>query len=101
MTLAIIIVFVLLIVLMAPFFFVRGERLQDASSVNSVEKLEKIKESLLKRYLEDEQAHRKKLISDGVWQRRKAFLTTRYIDAARRLDFIQHLQSLQSKEAGQ
>ena len=98
MTLAILVIMILVIALMCPFFFIKGESLQDASSVNSVEKLESIKASLLKRYLEDEGAHRQKLISDGVWQRRKRFLTTRYIDAARRLDYLKHLKKLQTEK---
>lgn len=99
MTLAILLVVVLILLLVAPFFIYRGQSLQDASSVNSIQKLESMKESLLKRYLEDEMAHRNKLISEGVWQRRKRFLTGRYLDAARRLDFLKHLQKLQ-KEGG-
>ncbi|SME97616.1 hypothetical protein [Pseudobacteriovorax antillogorgiicola] len=98
MGLAIIVVVILVAFLILPFFIARGQRLQDASSVNSIEKLEAIKQSLLKRYLEDEEAHRKKLISEGVWQSRKRFLTTRYIDAARRLDYLKHLQTLQSEK---
>ena len=96
----ILILLVVLLVLLAPFFLQRGEQLQDASSVNSPEKLEAIKQSLLKRYLEDEEAHRQKLISDGVWVRRKRFLTTRYIDAARRLDYIRYLEKQQNQPGG-
>lgn len=97
MILAIVMVVALILLLIAPFFFYKGEALQEASSVNSIGKLEGMKESLLKRYLDDEEAHRKKLISDNVWQNRKRFLTARYLDAARRLDYLKHLKELQSK----
>lgn len=100
MVLAVVTVFILLALLLSPFFWVKKRQLQDASSVNSIGKLEQIQEALLKRYIEDEQAHREKRISKSVWKRRKAFLTGRYIDATRRHDYLIHLQSLK-KSGGQ
>ena len=32
-----------------------------------------------------------------IWQQRRQFLINRYIDAAKRLDFLEHLRSLASK----
>ena len=97
MILAVVIVVTLIVVVISPFFFYKGEALQEAASVNSISKLQGMKESLLKRYLEDEKAHRNKLISDSVWQKRKRFLTARYLDAARRLDYLAYLKKLQDE----
>ena len=98
MILALVIAVVLLIFLVSPLFLFKGELLQEAASVNSVEKLEAIKVSLLKRYIEDEKSHRERLFSDSVWRRRKQFLTTRYIDASRRQDYLKCLERLQREQ---
>lgn len=94
MAFAVILGLLLVVILMLPLFLFRGQQLQEAASVDSVETLAAIKESLLRRYIEEEKAHREKLISDGVWRQRKRFLTTRYIDASRRLDYLNHLKTL-------
>ena len=97
MMIPIVISIVTLILLALPFFLVKPEPLQEGSSVNSIEKLQKIKESLLKRYIEDEDAYQRKVITEGVWNRRKHYLTSRYIDAARREDYLNHINHSQSK----
>ncbi|RZA27044.1 MAG: hypothetical protein EOP10_01525 [Proteobacteria bacterium] len=77
------VVFVLL-----PLLVGKGGQLASASSQNSPERLKAMKEALLKRYIEDEKAFDSKAIPKLVWDQRKQFLTNRYIDAARRLDYI-------------
>ena len=80
-----------LLVILSPFVFAKDGRLQAAASVNSPERLESVKRSILKRYLEDEKAFHEKRIIKIAWDQRKAYLTNRYIDAARRLDYLQSL----------
>ena len=97
-------IFVVLVVLAVitmvtlPFFFAKENLLQEGASVNSIEKLERIKQSLLKRYLEDQAAFEEKRISESIWAKRKHFLTTRYMDAARREDYLKFLNSEQKNE---
>ncbi len=88
-----------LLVILSPFVFARDGRLQAAASVNSPEKLEAVKLSILKRYLEDEKSFHEKKIMKITWDQRKAYLTNRYIDAARRLDYLQSL-IVEQKERG-
>ncbi len=80
---------VLISVLIAPFFVGAGGVLQASASINSKEKLIGLKAAVVKRYLEDEKAFKDGSLSALSWDRRKAFLTHRYIDAARRLDFLE------------
>ncbi len=91
MIFAIIVVLFVVAALTLPFFLAKQDLLQEASSINSIEQLEKVKESLLKRYLEDESAFADKRISEGIWNKRKHFLTTRYLDAARREDYLKYI----------
>ncbi len=93
-----------LIFVLLPLLLAKDGRLASASSLNSPEKLEAVKTAILKRYIEDEKAFESRAISELVWKQRKLFLTNRYIDAARRLDFIRdiiaHQESAESKGKG-
>lgn len=82
--------------LLSPFLFGKGGQLQAAASINSPERLEAIKLSILKRFLEDERAYQEKRITKLAWDQRRAYLTNRYIDAARRLDYLKHLLAEQN-----
>lgn len=93
MIVGLITVFVATLLVILPFFVSEQRALQEGATVNSLEQLQKMKASLLKRYLEDEEAFQKKLISAAVWQKRKHYLSSRYIDAARREDFLKHLEN--------
>jgi hypothetical protein len=93
-------VFAVLIIL-APFFFGKGGHLQAAASINSLDRLEAIKESILKRFLEDERAFEEKRISKMAWEQRRQYLSNRYIDAARRLDYLQNLAKEQAAAKSQ
>ncbi len=81
---------VLLAVLMTPFWLGPGGPLQAGMSINSPEQLKALKTALLQRYLTEEAAHARGELSALAWNKRREFLTNRYIDVARRLDFIQH-----------
>lgn len=75
-------------IILWPFFMGAGGALQSASAVHSVEQLQNMRKAILERYLDDEQAFSKQLISKSVWESRKLFLTHRYIDVVRRIDFL-------------
>ncbi len=85
---------------LSPFVLGPGGHLATAASVNSPEHLEAIKKAILDRYLEDERAYAEKRIPKLAWDQRKSYLTNRYIDAARRLDYIQNLM-LEQQGKGQ
>lgn len=73
-----------------PFFVGAGGLLQAGASINSKPKLAAMKDAVLKRFVEDEAAYAKGDLSKLAWEKRKAFLTHRYVDAARRLDYLEH-----------
>lgn len=85
-------IFVLLAVLL-PFFVGSGGALAPAATETSTERLETIQKSVLERYLLDEAAYERKDLSKRTWQRRREFLLHRYVDAARRLDFLRRAKS--------
>ncbi len=93
LTLAVLAGIITLMVIMLPFFVGRGGRLAAASSINSPGELVQIRQAILKRYLEDEQAFHNKIINRLMWDQRRAYLTNRYIDTVRRLDYLRHQES--------
>jgi hypothetical protein len=84
-------IFVVLIIL-SPFFLGEGGYLASSSAVQSADKLDSLRDAILKRYIEDEQANLNGALSDRAWGKRKQFLVNRYIDASRRRDFLLHSQ---------
>lgn len=79
-----------LIIVLAPFVLGAGGSLAASSAQNSVEELAVTKKAILYRFLKDEASFQAKQLSAREWTARKAFLLHRYIDAARRLDFLKH-----------
>ena len=49
------------------------------------------KAAILERFIQDEQAFENKTISKLAWEQRRTYLVNRYIDSARRLDFLKAL----------
>lgn len=96
-TLAILISIVSVGIVLIPIIFFKPSSLQSASSENSIERLEAIKEAVLKRYIEDEKAFENSTINKLSWEQRKSYLTNRYLDAAKRLDYLNFLHSRTSK----
>ncbi len=88
MTLCVIVSLLLIFSVVTPFFWGPGGSLQAASSEESPERLLAMKQAIIKRFAEDEQAFEKKLLSKRIWEQRRQFLANRYVDAARRLDFV-------------
>lgn len=91
----------LLLALMAPFFLGPGGLLAHASRIDSSERLLAIREALLKRYLDDEAAFKGGDLSPTAWRKRQEFLVHRYVDVARRLDFLQGADQAKSATGGQ
>lgn len=79
-----------LIAVVWPFFWGDGGLLVDASEQDSPAKLLERKRFILKRWLEDEKAAGEGLITPREWQMRQVYLTNRYVDASRRLDWLEH-----------
>ena len=83
----------LVVLVMAPFFFGRGGALAPAASVNSPARLSSMRDALLTRYLEDEKAHGEGRLAKSAWERRRLFLVHRYVDIARRLDYVERTKT--------
>lgn len=84
---------VVVILLLTPFWFGPGGALQDSESVNSIERVERIRAAILKRYLDEEASVATGSISAREWKNRQQYLTNRYIDATRRLEYLQFMAS--------
>ncbi len=84
---------VLVVAVLAPFFTGVGGLLAAGASINSPQRLEAIKAAVLKRFLEDEAAHKRGDLSKLGWGKRKEFLGHRYIDTVRRLDYLAHVKA--------
>ena len=73
---------------LSPFFVGLGGGLQDASASVSVTDLDVRQISILNRWLKDEAASREGEISATEWKLRQRYLTSRYVDCARRRAWI-------------
>jgi hypothetical protein len=82
---------VLITSILLPFFIGRGGVLAASSSINSNEQLAELKQAILNQYLTEESAHKNGDLNKFAWQKRQSFLVNRYIDCARRLDFLSHV----------
>jgi hypothetical protein len=74
---------------LSPFFYGSGGSLQDASASDNVEVLEARQSAILKRWIQDEDAAERGEISKTEWSQRQRYLTSRYVDVARRIHWIQ------------
>jgi hypothetical protein len=73
---------------LTPFFVGQGGGLQDASATDSVADLELRQTSILRRWMKDEKASEDGDISMREWKLRQRYLTSRYVDCARRIAWI-------------
>lgn len=90
---------VAVVVCLLPFVVGEGGSLRAAASINSIEKLEAIKQAILKRYIEDETTFEKNALAQVMWQQRRQYLVNRYVDASRRLDYLRYVEQLESSES--
>ena len=70
------------------FFWGKGGILAAAATEDDPNVLEDAKLRVAKRWVKDEAAFLRQEISSREWEMRKELLTNRFLDTARRLDFI-------------
>ena len=70
------------------FFWGQGGILAAAATEDDPKVLEEAKLRIAKRWSKDEAAFLRQEISSREWEMRKELLTNRFLDTARRLDFI-------------
>ena len=78
----------LIIAILAPFIHGPGGALQDAAGDTSPDILKNKQTALLERWIADEQSHTNGLITQREWNMRQVYLTNRYIDVTRRLEWL-------------
>ncbi len=78
----------LLALIVLPFFLGGEAQLVACAAINDHAKLTALREEIIKRYLADEGARQAGQISAGTWNKRRIFLTNRYVDVCRRLDYL-------------
>ena len=78
----------LLMLVTLPFFLGGETQLVSCAVINDHSKLNAWREEIIKRYLADEDAWRRGLLSARAWRKRRIFLTNRYVDVCRRLDHL-------------
>ena len=87
------------IVTLLPFFVGGDRELQSSRLIHSQERLEAEKQAILERFVEDLRAYESKVINKLMWQQRRQYLVNRYIDAARRLDYLRFTQGQQGGDS--
>ena len=78
---------------MSPFWLGEGGRLARSSGLTDPDKILKIKKIIIERYVHEEGANKQGHISKSEWEKRKQYLLNRYIDLARRYDYLSYLKS--------
>lgn len=77
-----------LVATVLPFFVGRGGFLAAAGTINDPARLESMKAAIVARYVKEELVFGNGDLSRREWARRQEYLRHRYIDVARRLDFL-------------
>lgn len=85
--------FAAILAVVAPFFTGRGGFLAAAGTIDDPARLEAMKNAIVARIVKEEAAHASGDLSAREWARREAYLRHRYIDVARRLDFLKRSSS--------
>ena len=78
----------LLTLIVFPFFLGGETQLVACAAINDRAKLDALREEIIKRYLADEKAWQAGQIGASTWRKRRIFLTNRYVDVCRRLDYL-------------
>ena len=71
-----------------PFVYGAGGALQDAAGEQSMDVLRDKQRVLMERWIADEAAHTQGMITSREWTLRQSYLTNRYVDVTRRLDWL-------------
>ena len=87
-TLAIFVSLLAVLAVVLPFFWGPGGILAAAATEDDPKVLEDAKLLIARRWSKDEAAFLRQEISSREWEMRKELLTNRFLDTARRLDFI-------------
>ena len=77
-----------LLILVVPFMGKDEGPLAEASYEKSTDLLQKKMTAIIERYVQDEDAFKQDKLSAKAWSARKNYLLNRYIDLARRHDFL-------------
>ena len=85
---AFILSFLVVFIILSPFWLSKPEALQSAMALNSDEQIEDFKEKILYKLHHDENLVKQNILSKREWETRKNFLHNRYVDAVRRQDFM-------------
>lgn len=80
---------IVMMVVLSPFFFGAGGALQDAAASDNIEDLQARQNAILQRWLKDESAANSGEISSTEWRQRQRYLTSRYVDVARRVAWLE------------
>lgn len=83
-----VLILVVLVAVLGPFFSGTGGLLQDASVSDGLDELELRRSALLKRWLKDEAAFKSGDITKTEWSQRRSYLTARYVDVSRRIAWL-------------
>lgn len=78
----------LLLLITLPFFIGGETRLVACAAINDRAKLHAWQAEIINRYLADERAWQAGTLSARAWHKRRIFLTNRYVDVCRRLDYL-------------
>ncbi len=75
------------IVLMVPFIKnLREEKLLDVWSLSDVSSLEKMREMILEKFIQEEKNFHGGFLNQKEWKKRAEFLINQYVDCSQRLD---------------
>lgn len=79
---------VLLALIALPFFLGGETQLVACAAIDDRAKLNALQEEIITRYLADEAAWQAGQLRARAWRSRQIFLTNRYVDVCRRLDYL-------------
>lgn len=85
----------LTVFIMSPFWLGEGGQLARSSTMTDPEKILKTKKIIVDRYLHEEAASKEGHITTSEWEKRKQYLLNRYIDLARRYDYLNYIKTVE------
>ena len=100
MIIGVFVVVLAMVVVLTPFFIGAGGWLQDAAVGDSLERLLLRRKAILKRWIDEEAQHQTGMLTDREWSLRQIYLTNRYVDVTRRMDWLSTEQSQKTASGG-
>lgn len=89
-----------LLAVLSPFFRGPGGLLQDAAAADSTDLLQFRRHAILRRWLEEERQHESGMITDREWTLRQVYLSGRYVDVTRRMDWLASVERSLADDGG-